>query len=323
MTDMSRRKITRKVTIGGVTTSKQFVQNKGESLRALTRRANEWQVKAREKTPGPNMTLGEAAALYNESRIGERAAATLEDDVFCAKLLEPIAKVKMDKLDPFQVERLMNAYRDRPRTAKKIRDYGRKLYNWLAKRRWITENPFALASPARYAPAKWEEPVRAEDFDKALECVKQPSLRALLLLLRWTAMRPKSARELVWPEVQGDWIVKQTAKTVAGTRPILLPKPARDAIEALPKAGFYVFLTNKGTPYAESTLIKGWKDAQEKAGLTPRKLYDLKHLRITEMRSILMDDAAVARMAGLSSADVVRGNYAQFDVKELRRRLEE
>lgn len=35
------------------------------------------------------------------------------------------------------------------------------------------------------------------------------------------------------------------------------------------------------------------------------------------------DDVLVARAAGLSSAEVVRNNYAQIDLKELERRIKE
>lgn len=316
MTSRGKFKVKRSaIGADGMSVTKEFVQRKGESKASVLRRANTWQVEARGKQPSPTMKLGQAVDLYNEYRIGTRSDETLADDKYVGGIVkELLGSVGIDQLTPFHVETATGLYRSKKRTAKKIRDFGRKLYRWLAKRGWATSNPFAESDSVGYAPPKWEEPISAAHFEQAIQHVKNPKLRAIITLLRWTGIRPKSARELLWSEYDGRDIRKETAKTVAGTRAIFVPLPAKALIDALPRTGLLVFESPRtGGPFSERAVIHAWNEAQKKAGLMPRKLYDLKHLRVSEIRAVLNDDAATAYLLGLDSAETIRANYAQFD----------
>lgn len=317
----------------GLPVRKVFVtqKRKKETPKQVTARADKWLSDNLGKLPAPNMTLERAIELYIEAREDEDISApTLTDDKYVSEIIKPLlGPARIDTLDPFGVELALREWREKPRTAKKIRDFGRKLYKWLAKRGWVDEsrNPFAMAKAPRYAPEKWEEPITAEHFDSALAKVQREDFRAILLLLRWTGIRPKSARELAWPEISEKdgrmWVRKVSAKTKAGTRPLLVPKPAADAIRALPKASVLVFPSCRtGRPYNDTAVSGAWRDAQDAAGLTVRPLYDLKHLRVTELAESL-DDVQIAAAVGLDSPDVIRNSYRQLSRDRIATLIEE
>lgn len=318
----------------GLPVRKVFVTQKrlGETPKQVGARADKWLAEHIGKLPTPSMTLERAVELYIEHREdADISPETLRDDKYVAGLVKPLlGAARIDRLDAFGVELGLKEWKEHPRTAKKIRDFGRKLYRWLAKRRWVdsSSNPFELATPPKYEPVKWEEPVAPSDFDLALARVPRDDYRAMYLLQRWTGIRPVSSRELAWPEIVEDkegrmWIRKAKAKTGAGTKPIFVPNPAAEAIRRLPRKSVLVFPSPKtGRPYNETTIGEVWRKAQREAGVEVRKVYDLKHMRVTELTQVL-DDVEIAVAVGMKSAETVRNHYRQVNRRQLANRMEE
>ncbi len=305
----------------GLPVRKEFIQRKRESERAVVIRADKWVSENVGKLPTRTMSLARSIELYIEDRESEEIrVVTLKDDRFVSALLShALGVVRIDALDAYGIERALRTWREKPRTAKKVRDFGRKLYKWLAKRGWVDDsrNPFTQAKAPTYAPEKWQEPISTEHFETALAKVCAADYRAVLLLLRWTGIRPKSARELMWAEIgekEGRmWITKQSAKRISGTRPVMVPAAAAENIRALPRTSLFVFPSPKtGKPYSDTTIMAQWRRAQKAAGLTPRELYDLKHMRVTEL-SRIMNSEEVAVSVGLESSEAIRNNYFQID----------
>lgn len=303
-----------------------FVSRKGESLRELTARADRAAYESRPGALMPDMEIARAVGLFLEARKGAPiAGSTRKDGEFAGRLLASLlGSCRVGSLDPFAVDSALASLAHKPRTAQKLRAFGRMLYRWLRKRGWTERDPFSLSSPVRYEPEVWEEPMPAEDFDLALAHVGDAGMRALLLLLRWTAMRPKAARELTWFEVRDDgqrmYVVKASAKSRAGRRPVLVRPEAADAVRALPRSSAFVFPSTSGrrATWSETHLLAVWKGAQAKAGLAPRKVYDLKHLRVTELCEAADGDAGlVARIVGVSSPSVIERHYRQFRQRDL------
>lgn len=329
MTSRGRFKCKRSV-IGadGMSVVKEFVQRTGESKASVTRRANTWQVEARGKQPSPSMKLAQAIDLFNEYRTGQFARSTQKDDLWIGSILkQELGQLGIQNLTSFAVDALTRRYQDKPRTAKKLRDFGRKLYNWLAKRKWVESNPFAEADAVAYSPEKWQEPISDEHFEKTVAQIQNPVFVGLLTLLRWVPIRPISARSLLWSELEYRdghmYIRKQSAKTTAGTRIIPVPHPAQKAIEAQPRSALFVFTSPKtGRPYTESPLRQEWHEAQERAGLEPRALYDLKHMRLTELHELFGgDDVKVAAVSGLQSVQSIKNNYLQIEMVKLSKKV--
>jgi len=310
---------------------RSFYQNKGESRKSVKERADAWAYEARQGVGRPEVALSRAIALYMEHRKGDGLSwSTYKDDQFMARLLtREIGGVRIGKLDPIGVELALRRLAERPRTAKKFRDYGRKLYKWLAKRAWVSRNPFAEAQPVRYVPGGYEEPMGAADFERALARVAVEAMKPLYLFLRWTGVRPTSARSLTWFEVTDDgqkmYVRKASAKTPAGRRRIRVHEPARSAVLSMPKTSEYVFpsTSSRRPTWSAKYVLDVWKRAQVDAGLEPRSVYDLKHLRITELCELFDGDAdAVALVVGLQSSEVVRRHYRQYDQERLDSRSE-
>lgn len=325
-TSRGRYKTTRKFTVDGATYKKEFVQRQNESIRSVNQRANDWQSTNRGKRISPFRTIASVSELYMEYRQGDSIQpVTLKDDQYAAGLLTNLlGTVDVSKVDPVGVELALRTWAHKPRTAKKIRDFGRKLFTWLNKRGWTDSNPFAQAKPVPYEPDVWQEPMKPEHFEAAIAHVKNQNLRAMYLLLRWTGIRPKSARELLWSEVLDDqrmFVKKSTAKTRASLAPMYVPDEAASEIRALPKTSPLVFPSPRGGAWSAKNIGERWNEAQSKAGLVPRVLYDLKHLRATELTATLgRTDAAAA--LGIKNPQVLDKHYVQIDREALTKRLE-
>lgn len=303
---------------------KVFVSRKGESLRQLTQRANRWQYESRDGDRS-DLSLARAVELFLEFRSGsDRAESTKKDDRFAAKvLLDLFGPVRIGSVDPVGVDLALRPLQGKPRTAQKVRAFGRMLYKWLMARSWAKSNPFQLSTPIRYEPEVWEEVMPAQAFEEALRFVPHENMRALLTLLRWTAIRPKAARELTWFEVQDDgermYVAKARAKSRAGRRPVFVRPEAADLIRSLPRTSEFVFpSTSRRATWSETHLLSVWKSALRSAGFEGRKVYDLKHLRASELLDLTHGDAGtVARIIGVSSPSVLEKNYRQFKQREL------
>lgn len=329
VTSRGRFKTSRKYTLDGATYRKEFIQRIGESKKAVIDRANEWQALNRGKRIAALRSLGGCIGLYMEYREGDDVTPeTLAEDRYTARLLtESLGSCEIKSLDPFGVEIALRKWQDKPRTAKKVRDFGRRVYKWLGKRGWAERNPFAESKPVPYQPVTWEEPMPAQDFERAIAYVADDVVRALILLLRHTGIRPISARRLLWSEIKelhGRTVVqKLSAKTRAGTAPMFVPDVAASALLSLPKKSLLVFPSKAtGREMCKSHIGRIWKKAQIAAGLEPRNVYDLKHLCVTERLDALGDDSLVAASVGVQSTEVINRNYRQIDRKSLIERLE-
>ena len=161
-TSRGRYKTTRKFTVDGATYKKEFVQRQNESIRSVNQRANDWQSTNRGKRISPFRTIASVSELYMEYRQGDSIQpVTLKDDQYAAGLLTNLlGTVDVSKVDPVGVELALRTWAHKPRTAKKIRDFGRKLFTWLNKRGWTDSNPFAQAKPVQYEPDVWQEPMK-------------------------------------------------------------------------------------------------------------------------------------------------------------------
>lgn len=300
-----------------------FCSRSGEShkdaLRRIDREAFEWVGSGSRSA----MNLSRALRLYLDFRRDEDiAGSTLKDDLWAGRhLIEAFRKdgdPTVGALDGVGADVLLREWDAKPRTKKKMRALGARLYRWLKKRRWHSENPFEDSSPVKYQPVCWEEPMGLDDYGRAIAFVRG-NIKVLLEVLRYTGLRPVSIRGLTWFEVDDKdgrmYILLKKAKTPAGMRPIYVEEPAASMIRTLPKESAFVFpSSSKRETWCAKHLLDVWKDAQRKAGLEPRHVYDLKHLRATELAERFGGDDLRASLAmGLASPQVFGKSYRQFD----------
>lgn len=320
----------------GLFVSKAFAARKGENDQAVIDRADEWLKEERGKIPSPKMRLRRAFDLWLDYKRRQRKAErTIEDyEETAAWICAKFGEVEVRKLTAFHVDSLIFDWtaQGKLRSAKKIRDVGRNAFNYFLRNKWRERedgNPFTDTDPVGYEVEDSSEPITAADFDKALAQLESPVHRALLLALRWTGVRPVGIRTLLRSEIQerkdGLWM-KKYVKSRSSNKWNPVPRAAAEAIRSLPVTSMFVFPSPKGNAYSESGIARIWKSAQVKAGLTPRSIYDLRHMRATE----LIDTAAaagidvvfVARQVGHSKAAITRERYHQQKEATLRKLAE-
>lgn len=313
------------------------VQKKGESKRQAQERLERLAYESK-KEPGRQATsVARCAERFLEYRrslsIAER---TLEDDVADAGLLtSSLGHVQIGGLDKVAVDLALAFWtrQGKLRTAKKLRDFGRKMFNWCKGQRWVAgDNPFALSKPTGYQPDQWEEPMRQADYEKALANVETAQMQAMFALLRGTGQRPTAVRMLTWFEVEDGEILRirkrpgsKGSKNRAGTKRIVVPEPAASMLRSLPRTSEYVFPSSskRGKPYwSERYVLDVWYRALDKAGLERRPVYCLKHMRATELARSL-DRHLAADAMGLKSPEVLERYYLQIEREELDRKVSE
>lgn len=315
------------------------VQRKGESERKLRDRMDALVAAAKESAGQDrrSMKLARACELFLQYRATVGVAPrTLEDDQADARLLlKRLGHVAVGQIDPVGIDIALAPWiqKGQLRTAKKVRDFGRKLFNWCRAQKWASgDNPFSLSRPTGYEPDQWEEPMAVEDFERALAHVEDPGLRALLAVLRWTGQRPTAVRMLTWFEVEDDGETMRMrkaqrssgSKNAAGRRPLLVVEPAASMVRALPRTSEFVFPSTcargKGC-WSERHVLDVWYRAQAKAGISRRfTLYDIKHMRATELTEAL-DRHLAAQAMNIKSPAVLERYYAQIDKRKLDERV--
>lgn len=300
----------------GLPVVKQFVSRKGESQKDVLKRADLWQASSAGSLPSPRMSLKDALDLYvkHKERQGLKHKSIKDLKFGTALISAEYGNIQVSKLTPVQIDALTEKWLEKPRTALKIREQGRAAYNWFLKCEWVDKNPFLSSEPVSYSSEDWEEPLSPAHFATTLQKVEGQVYRAILLLLRWTGCRPDAARNLLWSDLTGDDVMwmSHRSKTNASSRPIPVPAEAAEAINALPRKGLFVFTNKGGRPIAESTLIHVWREAQEAAGLTPRRLYDLRHMRLTELAKVATDKE-LAYLGGHTTVATTKRYYVQVE----------
>lgn len=327
-----RFKTTRQYTFEGVTYKKEFVaklneKGKVERDSEVRARADKWVYDHKGTKPTPSITVDSAWTLYADYRAKRKTEKGVQDIRFAQKVAKPhIGALKVTELSADTVNKtleLIEASCKTPRTAQKVRQYGKAAYNWFMKKGWATRNPFSDADPVSYRADEWGEPITQEHFQKALDAETNPVYRAAYLFLRWTSARPAAATGLLWADLteddKGRMFYRRRVKTDASDRPQFVPQTAADAINALPRVGLYVF-TLDGSKLGQSTISRAWNRAQERAGLSVRNLYDLRDLRLTELADSL-SEKELQSVAGHASAATTKRHYVKVAQQKLIEKL--
>ena len=186
-----------------------FIQRGGESRAQLAARIDRAHI-AVHSGPKSRMRLSNAIDGYLKHREGaDLADSTHRDDAFAGALLaNALGSREVGDVNGVQADMALRRWDSKRRTKLKVRGFGSRLYRWMGAMGWTTSNPFRDSSPVGYSPGRWEEPMPAEDFERAIAFV-EGNLQALLVTLRCTALRPLSIRGLTWFEVDDDGLARR------------------------------------------------------------------------------------------------------------------
>lgn len=192
-------------------------------------------------------------------------------------LLGDVMAVELDgaKIAWYREQRLTQPTRfDRPPSPAQLnREVGalKRCLAWSVERRLLQSNPLdgvALLPE----PLVRKRRVTDEDVERLLRFCS-PMLKALVLMLFDSGMRLGEAVGVRWSQLvshNGVCMVELAAgetKTKRARRP-RITKRAWDALQALPRAGEYIFSDEQtGRAYSQRTLYRRYQEALEKSGL--------------------------------------------------------
>lgn len=224
-------------------------------------------------------------------------------------------------IDSFRASRPINAL-----TWTKELKFLRHFFRFCIERKWISDNPAAGVSMPRNVKPTDKEPYSPNDVVKILaacdvigrQSYERLRARAMILLLRYTALRIGDVATLARDRVRNDEIYLRTMKN---GKVVLLPVPAelRTALEFLPvpknsKAGEskHFFWNGVGVDRtvirsAEKTLHAVFK-ASGVAGAHPHRF---RHTLATELLAAGASVEDVAAILG-NSPDIVSKYYAKW-----------
>jgi integrase len=273
-------------------------------------------------------TVSESIRLFHEARQGQTAKATQAKYRRVLGYLEKAAASKgLRGIDEFSVEDI-DAYRTSRDicavTWVKELEILRQFFEHCRVREWVDTNPAAAVDRpknikvAEVVPYTREEVIRILAACEAMGRGPYERLRAraMVLLLRYTALRIGDVALLERDRVQGDDINVRTMKSGA---PVSLPMhpELQAALAALPaprgdERGKYLFWTGNGSPdsmvrAAERTLTAVFK----RSGVPHAHAHRFRHTLATELLEQGWTYHDVAEVLG-NSAAIVEKHYGKW-----------
>ncbi len=186
------------------------------------------------------------------------------------------------------------------------------MYNDALDEECVTTNPFAkLRLDQSRGRRDLVVPTEAEVHavaDTALRIFGSygSTFRACVLFAAYVGLRPAEMFMLQWSDLDGDEV--HIRKSLGSTREVTLPKngktrrvilppPARDALNSMPRrvSSPYVFTTPSGKPFSKTSHYYYWRLLRSEAGRPAMAFYELRHFACTHLleMGVSAADAAV------------------------------
>jgi len=251
-------------------------------------------------------------------------------DEFCkVNVVGSLAELSVETLDGYRATRMIGAV-----TSTKELQTLRQFCEFCVERNWLTENVAKRLKPPRNAKPQPIEPYREAEVAAILAACdafgrtnyERRRARAMVLLLRFTALRISDVATLARDRVRDGCVLLHTQKT-GGL--VLLPVPTEvlDALNALPTPRgapvacpyfFWNGVTSRRSVIgiAEGTLASVFK----KSGVSKGKTHRFRHTLATEILVKGGTEQDVADVLGISPA-IVRKHYAKWTPARQRRIL--
>ncbi len=239
-----------------------------------------------------------------------------------------IGRVRIVELQPWHVEKMMEAMDASKTTKINVRAFLRSAINAVAlKGGIVSRNVAALADPPRKGrPTIKRQGVTPDILARILNAEDCPVRRALDLTIATTGLRVGEARNLTWPELvkqpDGYWIHLRESKTELGLQPVPLASQTWLEIDALGKSSMYVFPTSGGTAMDHSNLRRAWVQCLKRAGLPASiHLYGLrKYFGSIQARRV--NDVVLKRLMRHSDVRTTKQFYTTAFDEDLRSAVE-
>lgn len=238
-----------------------------------------------------------------------------------AGFIEDFRGIPLSRVDEIRAERWARENRWRIPTVV-------TLFNAAVKARLVSRNPFAGRS-RKGEGRKRMKPLTESEVRRLAQAAREThgqSLRALVLFLAYTGIRPGEAFALEWSDVdleRGRALIERRAyrgeldvPKSGRSRLIVVPPPARDAILPLKGEGI-VFRAKRGGRLSQSGVAYYWQAIGAKFG---RKVapYELRHFAAHHLYVTMgLPARVVATQLGHDGPKLVETLYGHGDVGAL------
>ena len=233
-----------------------------------------------------------------------------------------VGRVKLAKLAPGHVDRMMTELEDRGLSARTValaRTILRRALQVAQQRHLVVTNAAALTDAPRQTAPRTDDALTADEAKAVLETAKGDRLEALAVLVLTVGLRQGEALGLVWADVDTDaaTITVSEAKTDAGRRTVPLPATVVSALRHHRMASRYsgpddyVFASTAGTRINPRNALRWWHDLTERAGVGRRRFHASRHTAATLMLNAGVPLEVVSATLGHAGLAITADVYAR------------
>lgn len=266
--------------------------------------------------------LSELIKVYLEYSIQNKASSKL-DEYSTKTFIDFIGDKSINEITPALIEK-WKKYRSsckvKTTTGKGFKELDRlvskssinremrslsKMFSIAVDNDWLEYNPFFKVKKFK-EENKLERYLSIQEERKLLNSAEGTFMKAILICLLHTGMRPIELKQLKWKCVHFEEGYIDILKTKSGNpRKVPLSKTLKTELEKLSRLSDYVF-TNPKTLKPYVNIRDRFMDLCKENGITEIRLYDLRHTAATRMNAATGDIVVVKDVLGHSSLNVTQ-----------------
>ena len=267
------------------------------------------------------MTFGEAAERYIESKENVLSPNTIRGYKTVYKRLSDLYNVRMSKLDSEKVQRIVNVLSAdlSPKTM-------RNTYGFITAVTKMFEPDKVLSVTLPEPEHKETKIPTQEEVKLMIENAKSDDLRIAIQLAAFCSLRSGEACALQKDMVKKDhvrvartlvqtddntWILKQSPKTQAGYRDIPVPGPLMAQIRASNRPDDRII------KYTPTSLRNALNRLTRRLGLPQYKYHSLRHYFATSCHSRGIPDKVIAKLGGWEDVSTLQRIYQHATQQKL------
>ena len=261
---------------------------------------------------------------------------TIERYVSLAKHCNEIANIKLQKIQPQEIQRLYVSLQASlsAHTINKVHKVLSAAFKKAYELRMLNINIMQFVKPPKFEK-KEIEIFKQEEIKKILSSLKEDRyyekyypffLLAIstgarlgeLLGLRWIDFDANKNEIFIRQSIQGSLkgLIRESTKTKAGIRKLSIPQKVAQELLKIgnPTPGdkeSLIFQTNTGNPYAPNNMIRAWKKILLQAEVEYKNIHVLRHTHATQLLANSIPIVEVSRRLGHAKTSHTLDLYGQ------------
>lgn len=286
--------------------------------------------------PDTTTTTGDWLNFWLDEILPGTVRPTTEDNyrvIVRTYLMPHLGAVKLSRLGPEHVQRMMRALEDKgrsPRTRALARTVLRRALGQAERWGRVPRNVVALTDPPRKSDARLDDTLSATEAARVLETARGDRLEALAVLVLAVGLRQGEALRVRWEDVDLDagTITIRVAKTDAGRRTVALPPMVSTSLKEHRRRQLeervasqvwvdpeLVFTTTIGTMLDRRNVLRWWHDLTTRAEVGRRRFHASRHTAATLMLNNGVPLEVVSKTLGHAGLAITADVYAEVGAK--------